>query len=334
MDLFQRLTKSPVLRATFAARRALRGPKRPSWTLEMEIASEFMRLYGPVLSRLSPENQRKAAEALLQPTPLALDTPRSAVDANGVPATWFKPRGSSHDAVIYYLHGGGYILGSMDTHQNLISGVTHAAGCHAMALEYRLAPEHPFPAAIEDSVAGYRHLLAEGIAPERMVIAGDSAGGGLTLATLFQLRDLGLPLPASAVLISPWADVGGSSSTMALHYPYDYIVQNHLELCANWLLSGQDARHPLASPVHGSFRGLPPMLIQVGGAEALLDDAVRVASRAREAGVDVRLDVHDDMVHVFHLFMSFLPEAQRAVQDFGAFVRESTARARASATRS
>ncbi len=324
MDLFERLTQSPVLRASFAARRLLRGPKRPSWSLEMEIASEFMRLYGPVLTRLSPANQRKTAEGLLQPTDLALETPRDAVDFDGVSATWFKPRGRSSDAVIYYLHGGGYILGSMHTHQNLISGVCKAASCDSFALDYRLAPEHPFPAAIEDSVAGYRHLLNEGIAPDRIVIAGDSAGGGLALATLFQLRDLGLPLPASAVLISPWADIAGSSTTIDLHSPYDYIVRPHLALCAEWLLAGQDPKHPLASPVHGDFKGLPPLLIQVGGAEALLDDAVRVASRAREAGVDVRLDVHNDMVHVFHIFMSFLPEAQRAVHEFGAFVRSTT----------
>ena len=334
MDLFQRLTENPVLRATFSARRAIKGPKRPSWTLEMEIASEFMRLYGPVLKRLSPENQRKAAEGLLQPTELALETPQTPVDANGVPATWFKPRGTSHDAVIYYLHGGGYILGSMHTHQNLISGFCKAAGCHALGLSYRLAPEHPFPAAIEDAVAGYRHLLSDGVSPDRIVIAGDSAGGGLTLATLFQLRDLGLPLPASAVLISPWADIAAGSSTLDLHFPYDYIVRPHLELCAEWLLAGQNPKHPLVSPVLGDFRNLPPLLIQVGGAEALLDDAVRVAARAREAGVDVRLDVHDDMVHVFHIFMSFLPQAQRAVHELGAFVRETTSRARTAAARS
>lgn len=324
MDLFQRLTQNPVLRAAFGTRRILRGPKRPSWTLEMEIASEFMRLYGPVLKRLSADNQRKAAEGLLKPARIALETPQTRVSANGVPASWFRPASTASDAVIYYLHGGGYILGSLHTHQNLISGLCAAAECAALAPEYRLAPEHPFPSAIEDSVAGYRYLLAEGIAPERIVVAGDSAGGGLTLATLFQLRDLGLPMPAGAVTISPWADLEGTGKTMELHFPYDYIVRPHLDLCTDWLLSGQDPKHPLASPIHGDFRDLPPLLIQVGGAEALLDDAVRVAARAREAGVDVRLDVHQDMVHVFHIFASFLPEAQRALREFGAFVRRTT----------
>lgn len=327
MDLFQRLTQNPMLRAAFTTRRTLRGPKRPTWTLEMEIAAEFMRLYGPVLKRLSPENQRRAANGLLQPTPLAQSMPRESVQASGVPAAWFRPEDRSHDAVIYYLHGGGYILGSLQTHQNLISGFCTASGCEAFALEYRLAPEHPFPAAIEDSVTGYRHLLEEGIAPERIVIAGDSAGAGLTLATLFQVRDLGLPLPAAAVLISPWADIEGNSKTMELHYPYDYLVMPHLKLCADWVLSGQNPKHPLISPVYGDYRGLPPMLIQVGGVEALLDDAVRVASHAREAGVEVRLDVHQDMVHVFQIFSSFLPEAQRAVREFAAFVREKTSHA-------
>jgi len=337
MDLFQRLTQNPMLRAAFSTRRSLRGPKRPSWTLEMEIAAEFMRLYGPVMKRLSPVQQRRAAEGLLKPTRLSRDMLQRAVQANGVTASWFKPEPTEHDAVIYYLHGGGYILGSMQTHQNLIAGFCNAAACEAFALEYRLAPEHPFPAAIEDSVAGYRHLLAEGIAPERIVIAGDSAGAGLTLATLFQLRDLGLPLPAAAILISPWADVEGNSKTMELHSQYDYLIMPHLKLCADWVLSGENPRHPLISPVHGDYSGLPPMLIQVGGVEALLDDAVRVAARAREAGVDVRLDVHQDMVHVFHIFSSFLPEAQRAVREFGAFVRDRTSSAaradRASVTR-
>ncbi len=324
MDLFQRLTQNPMLRAALGTRRTLRGPKRPTWTLEMEIAAEFMRLYGPVLTRLSPTNQRRAADGLLRPTRLAQAMPREDVRANGIPATWFRPEETSHDAVIYYLHGGGYILGSMQTHQNLITGFCNAAECAAFALDYRLAPEHPFPAAIEDSVAGYRYLLEEGIAPERIVIAGDSAGGGLTLATLFQLRDLALPLPAAAILVSPWADVEGNSKTIELHAPYDYLVMSHLKLCADWVMSGQNPKHPLISPVLGDFRDLPPMLIQVGGAEALLDDAVRVAACAREAGVDVRLDVHTDMVHVFQMFSSFLPQAQRAVREFGAFVREKT----------
>ncbi len=292
----------------------------------MEIAAEFMRLYSPVMKRLTPEWQRRGAERLMAPTALCLETPRERVDAGGVAATWFRPRAHAHGATIYYLHGGGYVLGSMRTHGNLIVDLCDAAGASALGLEYRLAPEHPFPAAIEDGVAGYRYLLAQGVRPDDIVFAGDSAGAGLTLATLFQARELGLPLPAAAILLSPWADLGCNSTTLAVHDPYDYVARPYLKLCAEWWLAGQDPKHPLASPVHGDFRGLPPLLIQVGGAETLLDDAVRVAARAREAGVDVRLDVHRDMNHVFHLLASFLPEARSALREAGAFVRDATSK--------
>ncbi len=324
MDVFERLIRNPVLRATIGARRRLLGPKRPSWTLEMEIVAEFMRLYSPVLMRLSPELQRKGAASILKSSALAEETGRERARVNDMDAEWFIPARESHEAVLYYLHGGGYVLGSLSTHQNLISGLSADAGCRAFAIDYRLAPEHPFPRAVEDAVEGYRYLIDRGIAPSRIVIAGESAGGGLTLSTLLELRARGLPQPAAAVLISPWCDLEGRGASLALQADTDYITKPYLDLCARWLLDGKDPRHPLASPVHADLAGLPALYIQAGGSEGLLDDSIRVAQRAREAGVDVDLDVHPDMVHAWHVFASFLPEARLAIRRVGEFVRRKT----------
>jgi acetyl esterase/lipase len=323
MDFFQRLVRNPWLRALFTAKRALRGPKRPTWSLEYEIAAEFMRLYGPALRPLTPAQQRRAAEALLKRGPLLRDTERRVAPVDGLHVEWFEPAPTTSDAVLLYLHGGGYVLGSIDTHQNLIAALCHAAGCRAFVPNYRLAPEHPFPAAIDDVETAYRALLAE-VRAERVVIAGDSAGGGLALATMLRLRTLGLPLPRAAVLISPWVDLEGSGASLRAHERYDYIHASHLARTARFYLGGSSNQDPLASPLYADLTGLPPMLIQAGGAEGLLDDAVRLRDRARMAGVAVELQIHPDMIHVFHLFASFAPEAQRAVREFGAFVREHT----------
>jgi acetyl esterase/lipase len=223
------------------------------------------------------------------------------------------------------LHGGGYVLGSLYTHQNLISGFSYEARCRVFGIDYRLAPEHAFPRAIEDAVAGYQHLLARGVDPSKIVIAGESAGGGLTLATLLKLRELELPYPAAVALISPWCDLEGLGKSMSLHADADYVTKPHLLLCARWLLGDDhDAKHPLASPIYADYTGLPPLYIHAGGSEALLDDALRVAQRAREAGVEVDLDVYPDMVHAFHIFASFLPEARVAIRRIGEYVRRKT----------
>jgi acetyl esterase/lipase len=324
MDLFARLAQSSPLRAAVATRRLVRGPKRPSWSLELEIVAEFMRLYGPISMRLTAEQQRRGAEKLIQPNAVALRARRESAVGHGVPGEWFTPPTLSHDAVLYYLHGGGYVIGSANTHQNLIAQLCEDSGCRAFAINYRLAPEHPFPAAIEDAVAGYRYLLERGTDPARIVVAGDSAGGGLMFGLLQQIRDLRLPRPAAGVGLSPWCDVNAEGATIALHAPFDYIIEPHLALSRRWLMAGQDARHPLVSAVHADLTGLPPLLIQAGGAEALLDDAVRVTARAREAGVSVQLDVHSDMPHVFQLFTSVTPIARRALADAAAFLRTHT----------
>ena len=247
------------------------------------------------------------------------------VNAGGVPAQWIVPPAANPERVILYLHGGGYTMGSSNTHRAMIARIARASNARALAIDYRLAPENPFPAAVEDATAAYRWLLAEGHSPGKIVVAGDSAGGGLTLAALAALRDSGAPLPAGAVPISPWTDLEGTGESVRSRANRDPMIQpGGLTGMARMYLGEQDPRNPLASPLHADFRGFPPLLIQVGDAEILLDDATRVASRARAAGVEVELEVWDDMIHVWHVFAKLLPEGQQAIERIGRFVAERT----------
>ena len=243
------------------------------------------------------------------------------VNAGGVNAEWIAAPGAMADRVILYLHGGGYVIGSINTHRAMISRIARASNARALAIDYRLAPEHPFPAAVEDATAAYRWLLAQGYQPGKIVIAGDSAGGGLTLAALVAIRDAALPLPSGAVPISPWTDLEGTGESVRSRAAKDVMVtQDNLASSAKQYHGAHDPRDPLVSPLHANFRGLPPMLIQVGDAEILLDDATRVAARAKEAGVQVELEVWDEMPHVWHVFAKLLPEGQQAIDKIGKFV--------------
>nr|WBU15357.1 monoterpene epsilon-lactone hydrolase [uncultured bacterium] len=235
---------------------------------------------------------------------------------------WVIPAGADDRAILYF-HGGGYVICSIDTHREMVSRIALAAGARALLVDYRLAPEHPFPAAVEDAVAAYRWLLGQGLSPSRLALAGDSAGGGLVAAALVAIRYLGLPLPAAGVCISPWADMTLSGASWEANAKRDpIVVRPALEQLARWYLAGADPRTPLASPIFADLRGLPPLLVQVGTAETLLDDARALAEKARRDGVAVVLEEWEDMPHVWHFFGSFLPEARQAIQRIGEFLRE------------
>jgi epsilon-lactone hydrolase len=268
----------------------------------------------------APIEQRRAGmERISERVPA--DAICERVKAGGVNAEWIAAPGAMADRVILYLHGGGYVLGSINTHRAMISRIARASNARALAIDYRLAPEHPFPGAVEDSTAAYRWLLAQGCKPGRIVIAGDSAGGGLTLAALLAIRDAGLPMPAGAVPISPWTDLEGTGESVRTRAARDVMVtQDNLASSAKQYYGKHDPKNPLISPVHADFRGLPPMLIHVGDAEILLDDATRVAARAKAAGVHVELEVWDEMPHVWHVFAKILPEGQQAIDKIGRFV--------------
>lgn len=245
------------------------------------------------------------------------------VTAAGRPAEWIAAPGASRERAILYLHGGGYAIGSIDTHRDLVGRLSRASGARGLAIDYRLAPEDPHPAAVDDAVAAYRWLLDEGLAPQQVAVAGDSAGGGLTAATLVALRDAGDPLPGAAALLSPWTDLALSGDSIDGKADEDPMLQRGgLARMAEWYLGGGDARAPLISPLYADLGGLPPLLIQVGTAETLLDDATRLAERAQLAGVDVTLETWDQMIHVFQAFAAILPEGQQAIERIGEFIRK------------
>jgi monoterpene epsilon-lactone hydrolase len=270
------------------------------------------------------EMRANFAEAMSAPR-AAPDVTSTPVDAGGVRSEWIVPPGATEGRVLLYLHGGGYVVGSVDMYRDLISRLARAAGARALGIDYRLAPEHPFPAAVEDATAAYRWLVSHGTAPARIAIAGDSAGGGLTLATLTALRDAGEPLPAAAACLSPWVDLQGIGASMTSKAAVDPFVQKEMiQFMAQQYLGDRDPRTPLAAPLYADLQGLPPLLIQVGTAEVLLDDATRIAERARAAGVEVSLEVWDDMIHVWQLFAPILPEGQQAIERIGAFIRAHT----------
>ena len=276
--------------------------------------------------RGAPIEQRRAAfEAVTTFFPVPQDVKAEPVDAGGIAAEWIAAPGADASRVIYYLHGGGYAIGSINTHRQMISHLSRAAGARALAIDYRLSPEHPFPGAVEDATTAYRWLLSTGVDSARIVIAGDSAGGGLTVATLVSLRDAGHPLPAAAVCLSPWVDMEGIGDSMTTRAEADPMINREDVLVgAQAYLNGAHPRTPLAAPLYADLSGLPPLLIHVGTAEVLLDDSTRLAERARSAGVDVTLEAWDDMIHVFQFFASTLPEAQQAIDRIGQFMRERT----------
>ena len=244
------------------------------------------------------------------------------VTAGGVPAEWIADEGAVGDRVVLYLHGGGYVAGSIDSHRNLTGHLAQAMGCKILALHYRLAPEHPHPAPVQDAVAAYRWLLEQGYKAEHLMIAGDSAGGGLTLATLIALRDGGHPLPATATPISPWVDMEGLGESMTTRADVDpMITKATLAEIAGLFLGNSDPRDPLAAPLHADLAGLPPLLIHVGDSEVLLDDSTRFAAKAQAAGVDVTLEVWPEMVHVWHASAGFVPEADAAIARIAEYAR-------------
>lgn len=244
------------------------------------------------------------------------------VSVGGLRAEWLSTPGADRNSAVLYLHGGGYVIGSVDSHRHLVAEAGRAAKSWALSLDYRLAPEHPFPAAVDDALAAYRFLLGRGIRPSRIAIAGDSAGGGQVVAAMLAIREAGLAQPACGWCISPWADMEASGDTMETKAAEDPMVQKAGVLdMARMYLNGADPRLPLASPIYADLRGLAPLLIQVGAAETLLDDAIRLAKVAGAADVRVDLQIWPEMIHVWHLFHPELSAGRRAIEEGGAWVR-------------
>ncbi len=279
-----------------------------------------MRAGGPDFSG-DPIKARADMEALLATMPADPALDYVEIELGGVPTLAINS-GPEGAGALLYLHGGAYVAGSPQGYRGLVAEVGKAAGLPAFAPHYRLAPEAPFPAAVEDAVAAYRALLDRGIPANRIVIAGDSAGGGLTLATLVKLREDGTALPAAGYLLSPWADLSCTVDTMQTKAADDPALDHtSLLAMAALYLAGQDADHPLASPINADLAGLPPLLVQVGSSEVLLGDALLVAARAGSAGTHVQLEVWPEMIHVWQSMHFLLPEGRTALDGAGAFLR-------------
>ena len=276
-------------------------------------------------SQGATEGRRRSFEQMTDGFTIDVPARYSRVNAGGVTAEWVAAEEASESRVVLYFHGGGYIIGSPRTHRAMLAHLSRDSASRVLALDYRLAPEHPFPAPVEDAVASYKWLLSEGFDPARITLAGDSAGGGLTVAAMVQIRYVGLPMPAAGVCISPWVDMEGLGESMETRAAADPMVgKENLMISAKTYLGGADPRAPLAAPIYADLRGLSPILIQVGDAEVLLDDSTRLAGIAREAGVEVKMDVWDDMIHVWHLFAPILPEGKQAIKQAGEFIKKHT----------
>jgi epsilon-lactone hydrolase len=269
--------------------------------------------------------RRRDIDARGQQFGLPNDVTSEKISAGGVPAEWTITTGADRGSAILYLHGGGYVIGSLDSHRHLVAEVGRASAARTLAIDYRMAPEHPFPAAVQDALAAYRFLLDSGIRPGRICIAGDSAGGGLVVAAMLAIREAELPQPGCGWCISPWVDLTCAGASMLDNAARDPTVQKAgvLEMAETYL-AGADPRSPHASPIFGDLRGLPPLLIQVGSVETLLDDALALARVAGLADVHADLQVWPEMIHVWHLFHPMLAAGRRAIAAGGTFVRETT----------
>lgn len=305
--------------------RMKRGPLRPSWSFMFETSITFLRETARRASGRSPLEQRAIWSKLVPPpNPVMKQVSRTAVDAGGVKAEWFVPVSGHGDTVILFVHGGSFIWGSLTSHSEMIARIALASGARVLALDYRLAPEAPFPAAIDDTVAAYTWLREQGVPERRIVLAGDSAGGNLTITAMLAMRERGEPLPAGAIPICPWADPPRTGGSLVANEGIDWgFATDFVGWCACYV-AGADAKQPLVSPVNADLAGLPPLAVIYGECEMLRDQAEELVAKAKSAGVDVRARMFPDMVHNWITLHSFTLEAERAYQHMGAFVREVT----------
>lgn len=327
MTLLLFLAVAPFLALKVLLRRLVRGRRRPTWSALLEVLIELLswllrrtagRLASGRLAFITPRLRERLATA----------TERRPATLAGLRAEWISPAGQRPRRLVLYLHGGAWVTCSIDTHRDLMCRLALAAEARVVGIDYRLAPQHPFPAGLDDCVAAWRALVAAGEDPRSMVLAGDSAGGNLAAATLLTLRDAGEPLPAGAVLISPAVELGGARPLVRPGDVVDYLAplaEQQAALLQVYVGGGPgSARHPLVSPLHARLEGLPPLLLQAGDAEVLYEQIVAFHQKARAAGVAAELDVGKDMVHVWHMFAAFEPEARRAIARAGEFIRQRT----------
>lgn len=329
------MSRARLARAALAAtveavwRRALRGPLRPSWSFRFEVAVGGLRRYARWATAQPLPVLREAWEAVA--TPALPGVVREIAPLEGVRAEWFVPpavrRAQAPDEgpVVLYLHGGAYVWGSIASYAELLSRLAIAARARVLAIEYRLAPEHPCPAAHDDALAAYRWLLEHGVGAGRVVVAGDSAGGNLTLELALRLLREGLPSPRGLALLCPWVDLDREGGSLEAHATTDWMTADQVRPWIARYYPQGSPRDPLASPLYADLRGLPPTLVQVGTAELLLDQVRDLGVALAAAGVPHQLTEYADMVHDWHVLAGMFPGCGQAIGEVGRFVRDPAA---------
>lgn len=310
-----------------STRRRKKGPFYPGWDLTYELLNEMMRRNQAKATHItSIQEQRQAMDSAVGFLPEVLRVKSRPGTVGGIAGRWFTPRFGFNESkgkglTVLYLHGGGYVF-YPSHHDNLISACTHAARSRVFVPDYRLAPEHPFPAQAEDALATYRGMLESGIDPQKIIVMGDSAGGNLAAVLLLKLRDLGEPLPRAAVLLCPWVDLTCRRPSLFENWEYDWVAGGNAAELANWYLQGHDPKDPLASPIFADLHGLPPLYIQAGTAEILRDQIVEFAEKAHRHGTPATLDLFPRMNHVFQAFGMLLHESRLAMRKIRKFIEE------------
>ncbi len=298
--------------------RFFRGPLLPGWTWSFEVATHLLRYQMVTAFNMKDTTESREYENSLVFHSPALEKVTVEPVAVPVKGDWYRT-GKEARVTVLYLHGGGYAFYA-HAHYNLISCVTLATRAQTFALDYRLIPEHPYPAQLEDALAAYRWLLASGIPNNKIVIAGDSAGGNLVLALLLTLRDTNQPAPLAGICLCPWTDVANSGESMTANEKYDWVQKAMADQWSKWLCNGTDVMNPIISPLYANLTGLPPIYIQAGGAEILHDMIVDFTNEAKKQNANVKLDVWPTMNHDFQAFGEIVPESAEALQRMGAFI--------------
>jgi epsilon-lactone hydrolase len=302
-------------------RRLFRGPRLPNWKWDFEVSIYFTKLQTSIAFEMPNMADGRAYEDSFTFASPAADEMVIEPVTSPVQGHWFRPKSGTKGVTVLYLHGGGYAYYSK-AHKNLIALVTKAAESQTFALDYRLIPEHTYPAQLDDALAAYHWLLETGIHPEHLVIAGDSAGGNLTLALLLSLRDAKLPLPILGVCIAPWTDVENSGKSLKENEPFDWVDARMPIQWAKWLCKDADPRNPIVSPINADLRDLPPIYIQEGDAEILYDMIHAFSEKAKSQGAAITLDVWPHMNHDFQAFGDMLPESKEALKRIGQVIKE------------
>lgn len=328
--LLEMSTQFALTAQTVSMRRLLQGSRRPGWSWSLESMTEFLRENMPRGEQIEAQ-QVRTLMSHLQHIPLGQNVTIQPAQEMPVAGEWMIPAGSqgpkrpSQEPVTLYVHGGGYIAGSPRVYRSLTAQLACDTGTHVFCMDYRLAPEHPYPAALEDALATYRWLLRNGTEPEQVALVGDSAGAGLIVALLCALRDEGEPMPAAAACLSPWVDLTCSRNSLNGNADCDYLNRDIVRACATMYCNGRDAADPTISPIRAELHGLPPLLVQIGTIELFFDETIEFAQRARAAGVEVELEAWDDMIHVWHMLYWLEPKAKQAVQHVARFVQKHVA---------